>query len=129
MEKQWRQVAEFHKAFGHPYRETPTMLDKERAKARANWMMEEIQEFLKAETVIDQADAMIDLMYFALGTMVEMGVNPEPLFNIVQEANMNKLWPDGKPRYREDGKILKPEGWQPPEPKLKAEIERQMAGE
>ena len=38
---------------------------------------------------------------------------------------MAKLFPDGKPRFREGGKILKPEGWQAPEPQLRAEIERQ----
>jgi predicted HAD superfamily Cof-like phosphohydrolase len=39
---------------------------------------------------------------------------------------MAKLFPDGKPRYREsDGKIIKPDGWVAPEPKLKSEIERQ----
>ena len=129
MEKQWRQVREFHEAFNHPVKDRPTFLDPERAHARAEWMKEEIAEFLQAQDVVGQADAMIDLMYFCLGTMVEMGVNPEPLFEIVQNANMAKLWPDGKPRYREDGKILKPEGWEPPEPKLKEEIERQLAGE
>jgi predicted HAD superfamily Cof-like phosphohydrolase len=48
------------------------------------------------------------------------------LFDIVQAANMAKLGPDGKPIIRpEDGKIMKPEGWEPPEEKLEAEIKRQ----
>ena len=79
------------------------------------------------EKVIGQADAIVDAFYFLAGSLVEMGVMPQALFDIVQEANMAKLWADGKPHYREeDGKIMKPEGWQPPEPKLKAEIERQI---
>ncbi|AJA41399.1 hydrolase [Geobacillus virus E3] len=78
------------------------------------------------DVVVAQADALTDVAYFNFGTFVHLGVKPFNLFKIVQEANMSKLFPDGKPRYREDGKIIKPEGWQPPEPKLKAEIERQI---
>ena len=59
-----------------------------------------------------------------------MGVRPDKGFEIVNNANMAKLFPDGKPRFREgDGKILKPEGWQAPEPQLRAEIERQRQAE
>ena len=58
-----------------------------------------------------------------------MGVNPDKLFDIVQEANMSKLWADGKARYREDGKIVKPETWVDPEPKIRAEIDRQSQKE
>jgi predicted HAD superfamily Cof-like phosphohydrolase len=73
------------------------------------------------------ADAFTDINYFTQGTFSIMGVQPQPLFDIVQEANMSKLGPDGKPIRREgDGKVMKPEGWEPPEPKLAAEIERQL---
>ena len=41
--KQYKQVKEFHQAFGHPVGETPTFMDKERAKSRAQWMVEEYQ--------------------------------------------------------------------------------------
>lgn len=84
------------------------------------------------EKLIGQSDALTDAAYFINGSFVEMGVNPQPLFNIVQEANMGKLFEDGKPRYREeDGKIVKPPMWEEnyaPEPKLKTEIERQING-
>lgn len=82
------------------------------------------------DVVVAQADALTDVMYFNFGTFVHLGVKPFNLFKIVQQANMGKLWDDGKPRYREeDGKIIKPPMWEEkfaPEPKLKAEIERQM---
>lgn len=79
------------------------------------------------EKVIGQADAIIDAFYFLAGNLVEMGVQPQTLFDIVQAANMAKLWPDGKPHYREsDGKIMKPEGWAPPEAKLALEVQRQI---
>jgi predicted HAD superfamily Cof-like phosphohydrolase len=79
------------------------------------------------DVLVAQADALTDINYFTQGSFVIMGVDPQPLFDIVQNANMAKLFPDGKPRYRkEDGKIIKPDGWIPPEPQLKAEIQRQM---
>jgi predicted HAD superfamily Cof-like phosphohydrolase len=124
--KQHKQVQDFHIAFGHPVKTKPTLLDSERVKNRSNWMKEEINEFENAKTIVDQADAMIDCMYFVLGTLVEMGVDPEPLFDIVQAANMAKLGPDGKPIYKPDGKVAKPKNWQPPEPLLEREIERQL---
>lgn len=121
----WADVRDFHIRFGHPHEERPSFIDKKRADARAKWMREEVQEFLDARDVVEQADAMIDLIYFALGTMVEMGVRPQELFDIVHRANMAKLWPDGKPHYNKDGKTVKPEGWQDPYPLLEKEIERQ----
>lgn len=78
--------------------------------------------------LVEQMDALTDVNYFVQGTFVVAGVNPQPLFDIVQEANMGKLWEDGKPRFREDGKILKPDNWEKdfaPEPRLIKEIEEQ----
>lgn len=69
----------------------------ERAKTRASWLLEEINEFLEAseeQDIVEQADAMIDTIYFALGTLVEMGVKPDELLYIAQNANMSKLWED-----------------------------------
>lgn len=79
--------------------------------------------------LVAQMDALTDISYFNYGSFAIAGVKPQPLFDIVQRANMGKLWEDGKPRYREeDGKIIKPPMWEnnfAPEPKLKAEIDRQ----
>ena len=119
------QVKEFHARFGHPVREAPTLLTAERAAARAAWMNEEVAELLAAQSIPDQADAIIDLIYFAIGTLVEMGVRPERLFDIVHGANMQKLWPDGSPRFREDGKTIKPPAWVDPHDAIRDEIERQ----
>jgi predicted HAD superfamily Cof-like phosphohydrolase len=80
--------------------------------------------------IVSQADALIDVEYFNQGSFTILGVEPFNLFKIVQDANMGKLWEDGKPRFREgDGKIVKPPHWEEnfaPEPKLKDEIERQL---
>lgn len=119
----WEDVKLFHKTFRSPVGESPRMLRCERAAARADWMREEVDEFLEAGDMYEQADAMIDLIYFALGTMVEMGIPPQDLFDVVQKANMSKLWPDGQPHFREDGKVIKPEGWQHPEVMIKELID------
>lgn len=125
MKAEQAMVREFHVAFGHPVAGAPLLLTRERVACRSKWMAEEVEEFRQAATVEDQADAMVDLLYFALGTLVELGVEAEPLFHIVQRANMAKLWPDGRPRLDQDGKVRKPPTWQNPEPALRREIERQ----
>ncbi|TCS93960.1 HAD family hydrolase [Hazenella coriacea] len=126
MDQAWEQVREFHRRFGSPHRATPEKLTSERVEVRTQWLLEEIQEFQEANSMVDQADAMIDLLYFTLGTLVEMGVRPETLFQIVHQANMDKCWEDGQPRFREsDGKVIKPPTWEDPQPKLTEEIERQ----
>ena len=79
------------------------------------------------ERLVGQGDALTDGQYFISGSFVETGLNPTPLFDIVQGANMAKLGADGKPILREgDNKIMKPEGWLPPEPQLEAEVLRQI---
>lgn len=122
-------VRKFQETFGHPVADSPKFMENERAKERYGYMLEELNEFNEAETLEDQCDALIDLMYFIYGTFVEMGVRPFNLFKIVNEANMGKLWEDGKPRYREeDNKVIKPPYWKEkyaPEPRIKEEIERQ----
>ncbi|KAB7673072.1 HAD family hydrolase [Bacillus sp. B1-b2] len=82
------------------------------------------------DILVAQMDALTDIEYFNQGSFVIAGVEPLPLFKIVQEANMGKLFEDGKPRFREeDGKIIKPPNWEKdfaPEGRLKQEIERQL---
>ena len=123
MNDEWLKVREFQKKFGHPVSDKPVFLSKERVKIRSGWMYEEIDELAEAADIVEQVDAMIDLIYFALGTMVEIGVTPDAVFNIVHEANMSKLWDDGKPHYNIDGKTIKPENWEDPYTKIKNEIE------
>lgn len=149
LNRAFRSVLRFHKAFGHPIgREPQELLNNEigreigqrlseiaytisemksapRLLVRVGWMIEELSELLLTESLTGQVDALIDLIYFALGTFVEMCVRPGCMFRIVQSTNMAKLHSDGRPRFRKDGKIIKPEGWQPPEPQIEEELQRQ----
>lgn len=81
--------------------------------------------------LVAQADALTDGLYFIFGSFVELGIKPKPLFKIVQNSNMSKLFTaeDGTKyaKYRpEDGKILKSPEFFAPEGKLEAEIVRQF---
>jgi predicted HAD superfamily Cof-like phosphohydrolase len=105
----------------------PTVMDEVRQMQRFEYMAEELSEFMGSTELVDQADAMIDLIYLAVGTLVELGIQPEPLFDIVQQANMSKLWEDGKPRLNpETNKVMKPPTFVRPEPLLEKEIQRQL---
>ncbi|WP_336761297.1 HAD family hydrolase [Paenibacillus sp. USHLN196] len=78
------------------------------------------------DRLIGQVDALIDIKYFAEGGIVETSVIPDKIFDIVHNANMQKLFSDGLPHYNEVGKVIKPEGWEAPEPKIEEEIKRQI---
>ena len=118
-------VKDFHIAFNHPHPNTLTQMTKERKKARAAWMQEEINEFLLSDSITEDIDSMIDLIYFAAGTICELGITGEQasyIFDLVQRANMGKIWKDGKAHYNEQGKVIKPEGWVAPDEKIKEYI-------
>lgn len=123
--KWWYMVRDFQEKFGHPYEDKPSLLKQDRVDKRYDWMLEEINEFKEAEDIYEQADAMIDLIYFAVGTLVEMGVKPKEIFEIVHDANMSKLWEDGQPHKNEQGKTIKPPNWEDPYLKLKKSIDSQ----
>ena len=127
MNTEFYEVKKFHGAFGHPTSDVPRVMEEERANKRYLWMLEELNEFLTAsqnKDIVEQADAMIDVIYLALGTLVEMGIEPDELFKIVKHANMSKLWEDGKPHYNDIGKVIKPEGWENPHKKLELAIKK-----
>lgn len=76
---------------------------------------------LKLRVLTAVADDVADVNYVVNGTAAACGLDGEATFEIVHEANMQKLT---GPR-RADGKQLKPEGWKPPEPAISKSIERQ----
>lgn len=86
---------------------------------------------VSSSPLVSQVDALIDLLYFTYGSFVLMGVDPKPLFDTVHEANMGKIFPDGKAHFDPvTHKILKPDHWEDqfaPEPHLKRELDRQIA--
>jgi hypothetical protein len=88
--------------------------------ARKGWaltaMREELDEFEKTQDLADEADALIDLTYFALGRLVEMGIAPRPIFEEVHARNMAKVRGELSKRPGSLGyDAIKPEGWMPPD--------------
>ena len=119
-----RKVKEFAQACETKIPERPILMSKEKINFIRQMVRDEMEELAEAKNVTDQADALVDAIYYICDTAVKHGINLDPLFNIVHQANMKKIV-KGRVIKRKDGKILKPKGWQDPAPLLAEEIERQ----
>ena len=76
---------------------------------------EEYEELLSATSQLDELDALIDILVVTIGAIHSMGADAEGAWKEVMRTNFAKIDPDtGKVRKREDGKVLKPLGWEPP---------------
>ena len=77
---------------------------------------EEVQELKDSITPQDDLDALIDILVVTIGAIYSMGADPEGAWREVMATNLAKIdRVTGRVRKREDGKVLKPEGWQPPD--------------
>lgn len=123
LDEGWRQVHNFHLACNQPIGTRPAALSPIRTNQWASWITEEIDEFSKSKGIADQADALMDVIYFALGAFVEMGVPPQRIFEFVHAANLAKAWPSGEMRCAVDGKVIKPPNWIAPQPAIRTFIE------
>lgn len=114
----YEMVKEFHEVFGHPVPSTPGDIAPERKNLRVELIREEFEdELLPAVAngdLIAIADALGDIEYVVNGMALEYGINLPAVVEEIHRSNMTKLGPKGKPIYREDGKILKGEGYEPP---------------
>lgn len=120
MKKQLEQVAEFTATFRHTLSEEPTIGTPAEALLRHNLMAEENQEYLdavKEDNLVEVADALGDQLYILCGTILKHGMQYiiEDVFSEIHRSNMSKLGVDGKPIYREDGKVLKGENYLKPD--------------
>jgi predicted HAD superfamily Cof-like phosphohydrolase len=78
-------------------------------------LREEVDELEKARDLVEVADALADVLYLAYQAAASYGLPIDEVFREVHRSNMSKLLPDGSVLRREDGKVLKPEGWSPPQ--------------
>ena len=123
-------VRRFHEAFGHPvgkefHKNSPDL------PLRVKLITEEYKEFVRAakdatfDDSYDKQEALVkelaDLLYVVYGFGVTYGWDLSKALELVHESNMSKLGPDGKPIYREDGKVLKGPNYK--EPDLKRIVE------
>ncbi|MBS9461622.1 nucleoside triphosphate pyrophosphohydrolase family protein [Flagellimonas sp. 389] len=113
MESKIKAVELFHNSFGLGVLQEPKAdLGAAKNKLRFNLMDEENKEYLEAANegdLVEVADALGDMLYILCGTILEHGMQYkiEEVFEEIQRSNMSKLGLDGKPIYREDGKVLK----------------------
>ena len=116
-------LKEFHSVFNCARQDSPAPISVETFMLRVDLMKEELNETLDAmrryhqtgamEDLIEIADGLADTCYVVIGTAVAYGIPLDKIWDEVHRSNMAKA-PGGVVRYREDGKVLKPEGWTPP---------------
>ena len=114
-------VRAFHDGIGVIHPDTPTvpssealalreaLIDEEYAEVKAAIAALRTQGSASATDLTDLASELVDLLYVTYGALSAIGVPTEQIFGAIHDANMLKLT---GPK-REDGKQLKPEGWQP----------------
>lgn len=135
----YERVKEFMKKFGHPVYEQPVLIDDQQWEAmRLELIREEFCELLDAlgytdaadeiraiylnpdtdysekRDLVAAADALGDIEYVVNGAAIGMGINLPVVVEEIHRSNMTKLGADGKPIYREDGKVLKGPDYEKP---------------
>lgn len=114
-----KDVADFHRMTDTPISHVPSIPSNDRAELRWSLVDEEINRELKpaldSEDIVEIADAIADSIYVLVGMALEYGIPLQAVWDEVQRSNMAKQEPGtGKVKRRADGKILKPDGWTPP---------------
>ncbi|MDE0857179.1 MAG: hypothetical protein OSA38_01260 [Candidatus Poseidoniaceae archaeon] len=112
-------LLEFNEAFDIPKLDRPGLGTEEMIELRIKLLREEVEEYAEAARagdMVEVLDALADIGYILAGTVINHGMQHiyDDAFNEVHRSNMAKLV-DGKVIRREDGKVLKPEGWQAPQ--------------
>ena len=119
------QMREFTMAYKDDLPTHPQHMTAEDIAFIRQMVNDEMDELMAAQTVTEQADALVDAIYYICDCAVRNGINLDPIFDIVHNANMQKVVNGKVVRREEDGKILKPEGWEDPALKLEKEMTRQ----
>jgi predicted HAD superfamily Cof-like phosphohydrolase len=118
MTKVFTDVSVFLKAVGQEIPSVPQQTVSEQAQLYKTLIKEEVAEFWEAESVGDDAeeiDACFDMMWVIVGYMKSRGWDCEKIWDEGAKSNLSKIDPvTGKVKRREDGKILKPDNWEPP---------------
>lgn len=114
----FNKVWHFMYSFGQEVLARPTLPNDDLAELRLDLIQEEVdelQEALDKKDIVEIADALTDILYVTYGAGHAFGIDLDTCFTEVHRSNMSKLGIDGKPIYREDGKVLKGRGYTPPQ--------------
>ena len=125
MSKDWYQdIVDFHEqVMKDEFPKKPYIPSFKLQTLRGRLIIEETEETLNAidnSDIVEMTDGIVDSIVVLLGTAITYGIDLRPIWDEVHRTNMAKM--GGK--LREDGKLLKPEGWKPPE--IEKEIRRQQ---
>jgi len=112
-------LLEFNQAFDIPKLDSPDIGSEELIELRIKLLREEVEEYAEAARagdLVEVLDALADIGYILAGTILNHGMQNiyDDAFDEVHRSNMAKLV-DGKVLRREDGKVMKPQGWTPPQ--------------
>lgn len=110
-------VREMCSAFGQDVHNELHKPDQGVRGLRLLLLSEEFREYMDAEkstNPVDIADALGDMLVVIYGTAHAYGINLDAVVEEIHASNMSKVQPDGTVLRREDGKILKPDGYRPP---------------
>ena len=111
-------VGQFMKTFGQDVKTKPEIPDAEITNLRLELIAEELNELYDAmeeKNIIAIADALTDILYVTYGAGHAFGIDLDKCFTEVQRSNMSKLGADGKPVYRDDGKVMKGSNYSEPD--------------
>jgi predicted HAD superfamily Cof-like phosphohydrolase len=112
-------LLEFNQAFDIPKLDSPDIGSEELIELRIKLLREEVEEYAEAARtgdLVEVLDALADIGYILAGTILNHGMQNiyDDAFDEVHRSNMAKLV-DGKVLRREDGKVMKPQGWTAPQ--------------
>lgn len=111
-------VKQFMETYGQTVRDNPEFPDNDTIHLRVDLIEEEVAELNSAiaeRNIVEVADALTDILYVVYGAGLTFGIDLDKTFAEVHRSNMSKLDQDGRPIYREDGKILKGPNYTPPD--------------
>lgn len=114
----FQRVKQFMTAMGQATPDRSVFPDENTQVLRFELIREELEELdvaMVEENLVGVADALTDLLYVVYGAGIAYGIDLDKTFAEVHRSNMSKLGPDGKPILRADGKVLKPDTYQPPQ--------------
>ena len=118
MSRLFKDVEKFLRAVGQEVPDRVTLVETAQSALYKKLIDEEYSEFIEAwqaDDDVEKIDACFDMLWVIIGYMKSRGFDCEGIWNEGSDSNLAKIDPDtGLVRRREDGKILKPEGWQPP---------------
>jgi predicted HAD superfamily Cof-like phosphohydrolase len=114
----FEKVGDFMEAFGQEVLYEPTLPDFNLAALRLDLIEEEVQELrdgLGRSSLLEVADALTDILYVVYGAGHAFGIDLDDCFSEVHRSNMTKLGEDGRPMYRDDGKVMKGPNYEEPD--------------